>query len=97
MFCIFINKFEDLSNRKKLKELVNYENHKDKDKSEIINILKDILKELEKIKNQYKCKNVIRNIEIMEIYCFYLLNVISKDNYDDKNYKKIRDDIKKIK
>jgi hypothetical protein len=82
-FCIFINKFEDLSNEKKLKELVNYENHKDKDKLKIINILKDILKELEKIKTKYKCKNIIRNIEIMKIYCFYLLDVIIKNNYEN--------------
>lgn len=96
-FCIFINKFEDLSNEKKLKELVNYDNHKDDDKLKIIDILKNILKELNKIKTKYKCKNIIRNINIMEIYCFYLLDVIIKDNYEDKNYKKLRDDIKKIK
>lgn len=96
-FCNFINNFDDLlSNEKKLKILVNYDNYKNLNKHEIIYILNEVNEELDKIRLNSICKIVIDNIYIIGLYCKYLIIAIIDGDYSNKNYIKIRNTFLKL-
>lgn len=91
-FCIFINKFDDLlSNEKRLKILVNYNKHKSMNKHEIIYILNEANNELDKIRLNSTCIIVKDNIEIIGLYCKYLIIAMIDSDYRNQKYIQIRE------